>query len=1152
MGEETWLPTLVVIGSSAGGIEALSTLVSALPSDFLAPIVVAQHLDPQRPSHLGDILARRSRLPIQTILDHEKLEAGHVYVVPADRHVEISDGHLMLRTDRQSRPTPSINLLFKSAAQVYGEGLIAIILTGTGSDGAAGAMEVKNAGGTVVIQNPATSQYPSMPRSLPPGIVDFVVNIEDMGALLTDLMTSGADLKQPSEAKALQALLQHLFARSGLDFTSYKMTTLQRRLHRRMVATRTSTLAAYRRYLMRHPDEYPRLISSFLIKVTEFFRDPLLFAALREQIVPELVAAARQRASVQGSGWGELRLWSAGCATGEEAYSLAILIADLLGDDLDRFSVRIFATDLDGDAIAFARRGIYSASAIATLPPDLVARYFDRVDGEYVVQKRVRALVIFGEHDLAQRAPFPRIDLVLCRNVLIYFTLELQKRVLQLFAYSLRDNGYLVLGKAETTSPLPEYFMAVQPSLKIYRRYGERLLIASSPLRVEPAPVSTVEQAPTDAPVPSRPLAPARSPVGSLRLLSPQEKPRIRTSMESLGSLIFNLPIGIVVVDRRYDVQTINRTAYDLLGIERSAIGEDLLHLADRVDTKALRQVIDMTLRGEGLNPVERIVAMESDVGESRHLQITGYTYAFDGDAESTASAFLMIAALPESGDGRGQPDQRLVPQPLGAPTQAVPEVMPAGREERGEVTSDDVGQLRAEVAQLSAQVRRLSESNRTLHDANRELTSANLELHQANEEYLINAEEAQAAAEEVETLNEELQATNEELETLNEELQATVEELNATNDDLEARTAEMQDLAREQEGMRRASEDERAQLATILVSMSDAVLLVDPSGNTMLTNRAFEQLLAGGLDAGNWTDELFHVLPPDAQPRQRAARGETFTLVCILPQAEGAGRWLEAKGQPIILDGQTHGGVIVIRDITDRSLRRLQDEFIALASHELRTPLATTLMALQALMKTVEGNTDQGILQRWASVALRQVERMTLLIDDLLDVGRLQTGNLHLHREPIVLGDVVAHAVEAAQLMSPNQPIILLVPQQPLIVDGDLVRIEQVVFNLLNNAIKYAPQSPKIDVRLRQVDGKAELQVQDYGPGIADDKLPMLFARYYQAEAGSSSAQSGLGLGLFLTKELVVAHGGAIEVISQVHVGTIFTVTLPLHSSLE
>jgi two-component system, chemotaxis family, CheB/CheR fusion protein len=1149
MAEETLPPSLVVIGSSAGGIEVLSTLASTLPSDFPAPIVIAQHLDPQRPSHLGEILARHSRLPVQTILDHETLKPGHLYVVPSDRHVEIDDDHLSLRTDRQNRPVPSINLLFRSASKAYGDGLIAVILTGTGSDGAAGAVEVKSAGGTVVIQNPATAAFPSMPRSLPVGIVDFIANVEDMGALLADLISTESDLNDPGEAKALQALLQHVFARSGLDFSSYKLPTLQRRLRRRMVATKTTSLAAYRRYLVRHQDEYNRLISSFLIKVTEYFRDLALFGALRDQILPGLIEAAFNRASHQGSAWGELRLWSAGCATGEEAYSLAILVADLLGDELEQFSVRIFATDLDGDAIAFARRGVYAASAVASLPSDLVAKYFDRVDGEYVVQKRVRALVIFGEHDLAQRAPFPRIDLVLCRNVLIYFTLDLQKRVLQLFAYSLRDGGILVLGKTETTNPLPEFFTPVQLPLKIYRRYGERLMMASAPLRLEPTTLNPPELAPGEVALPNRARADRPpAPTNRLRLLGQQEKPRVRTSMENLGALIFNLPVGIVVVDRRYDVQSINRAAYDLLGIERSAIGEDLLHLADHVDTRALRQLIDTVLRGDPTATVEGVVAVEPDIGEPRRLQVKGYTYTVEGDSDAAASAFLMITAV-SSGDpgdapavaARAAPMHREVAEEFG-------ESKPKGNSATASGGHGTVS-LQAQIDRLGEQIQRLAESNRTLHDANRELTTANLEMHQANEEYLVNAEEAQAAAEEVETLNEELQATNEELETLNEELQATVEELNATNDDLEARTVETQELAHEQESMRRASDEERAQLATILVSMSDALLVVDPNGNTLMTNRAYEQLFDGdGLESAVWTDEEGRLLPPDAQPRQRSARGETFTLLCKLPARQGTGRWLEAKGQPILTEGQMRGGVTVIRDITERSLRLLQDEFLALASHELRTPLTSAQTALQALQKKLTDAPGQESIERWVGVALRQVERLGLLVNDLMDVSRLQTGQLHLQMQPVEFGEVVTNTVEAIQLLAPNQPIVLSLQDQPLVVAGDLVRIEQIVFNLLINAVKYAPESPQIEVRLRRVRDQAELRVIDAGPGIAADKLPYLFARFYQASQEAPRAQSGLGLGLFLTKELATAHGGTVDVFSTEKKGSTFTVTLPLH----
>ena len=247
-------------------------------------------------------------------------------------------------------------------------------------------------------------------------------------------------------------------------------------------------LSDYLRFLAHQPEEYARLVGSFLINVTEFFRDPALFAVLRDEVLPDLIVQARS----QGN---ELRLWSAGCSTGEEAYSLAILVAEALGEELDQFTVQIFATDLDEDAVAFARRGLYSAASLAGVAPDLRTRYFnlldqnlpgppggarenraDRYATTYEVRPHVRSLVVFGQHDLGESAPFPRIDLVLCRNVLMYFTPELQQRTLHLFAFALRDGGYLALGKAETAKPLGVYFLAAHAHLKLYRRHGERVL----------------------------------------------------------------------------------------------------------------------------------------------------------------------------------------------------------------------------------------------------------------------------------------------------------------------------------------------------------------------------------------------------------------------------------------------------------------------------------------------------------------------------------------------------------------------------------------------------------------------------------------------------------------------------------------------------
>src|ERR671937_99277 len=369
MAEQPRISQVVVVGASAGGIEALSTLVATLPAEFPAPLVIAQHLDPGRPSHLAQILARRSTLPVQQVVDHAPLQNGVVFVVPVNRHVEITDHAISLRTRDGGRAMPSIDLLLTTAAPVFGENLIAVILTGAGSDGAAGARAVKEAGRMVVIQNPRTAQFAGMPAALAPPLVDVVADLETIGPLLHDLLIGADTPATPAENHTLKALLDHLQEASGIDFSQYKLPTIQRRLQRRMAATGMHRLADYVQYLQRHPEEYERLVSTFLIKVTEFFRDPELFAYRRDQALPEIVAAARGRDR-------EIRLWSAGCATGEEAYSLATLLAEVLGEELERFTVRTFATDLDTAAVAYARRGIYPANALATLPRDLVERYF--------------------------------------------------------------------------------------------------------------------------------------------------------------------------------------------------------------------------------------------------------------------------------------------------------------------------------------------------------------------------------------------------------------------------------------------------------------------------------------------------------------------------------------------------------------------------------------------------------------------------------------------------------------------------------------------------------------------------------------------------------------------------------------------------------
>lgn len=1073
---------LVVIGSSAGGIEALSTLVGTLSADLPAAVVIAQHLDPQRPSHLGEILSRRTTLPVRTVTGAETLQAGVIYVVPADRHIEVTDHAVALKPGTRGSK-PSVDLLFGSATRIFAERLVAVVLTGTGSDGALGARMVHETGGTVIIQNPETAAFPGMPRSLAPTTVDIVADLVDIGPLVHAIVTGEyAPARTESNDTDLTALLNDVREVRGLDFSDYRSPTLLRRLQRRMVAIDADTIADYRRYIREDPAEQERLVSSILIKVTDFFRDAKTFAALRERILPALIESARERGE-------ELRLWSAGCATGEEVYSLAILVVDLLHEAANPPNVRIFATDLDRDAVAFARRGVYPTKALENVPPELLARYFRSVDGEYEVNDAVRDLIVFGDHDAGQRPPFPRIDLVLCRNVVMYFTPALQQRVLHAFAFSLREGGYLVLGSAETPAHAGDLFTPVDSRQRIYQRTGQRAPLTNGRLGH-----ATQHMPPNSRPQPNPPR-----PLGARRDAPSSNQPE---------ELLHRLPVGIVIVNRRYDVQFINTAARQLLGIHGLAIGEDLVHLLESVSGTALRGAIDAAFRAEEPASIEELVTAALGMGEERHLHITCEPQAGNALRDGTASVTVTVLDITALVRKR--------------------QVL----ERSHEVQNQDIVRLRE-------LMERLAETNSKLLASNDELAYAEATLRTTNEEYQAAQAEAQISREELETYGEELQATNEEMETLNEELKATIEELSLSNTDLDARA---QELAFQ----RTVSEQDKAYLAAILSSMSDAVMVVDGTGLALRTNRAYDELIDSLGPAYIPRDEQGQTVSGADLPQHRAARGETFSTVFIVTATDGTDRWFEANGQPMSSKG-AQGGVVVIREITERTLRRLQEQFMAMAGHELRTPLTALIGYSQLSLKNAKREDVSEPLLRLARVTATQAERMKRLVDDLTNVTVLTNGKLELRKAPVDLGAVASRAVETAQILARGQTIHLDAQVGALLVNGDAARLEDVLLNLLTNAIKYAPDTERIDVQLSRTEREAIISVEDAGPGMAPEELPRIFSRFYQVAQSDRSARSGLGLGLFIARETVTAHGGRIEVRAGEQAGSIFTISLPL-----
>jgi len=725
---------LVVVGSSAGGIEALGVLVGSLAEDFPAPLVIAQHLDPRRPSHLATILERRTKLPVVSVKkEPTPLEDGKVYVVPSNQHVVIQDGVVRLEEDHGNRPRPSVDLLLSTAAKSYGDHLFAVILTGSGSDGAAGAVDVKGAGGTVVIQNPATAAHPSMPQALPPTVVDHVEDIEHIGGLLTDLLKPPPLGDHDVSDDAFNKILHSVGNHSAIDFEQYKPSTLLRRIGRRMAFRHIRSLSDYHDYLGQHPDEASDLVSSLLIKVTEFFRDREAFERLRMEVFPMLIAGGRQRGNV-------LRLWSAGCATGEEAYSLAFLAADMLGPELADWNLKVFATDLDESAINFARRGFYPINTMRGLPPDYRPRFFESLDGGARVTKAIRQRVIFGQQDLSRGVPFPRIDLVLCRNLLIYFKPDLQRDVLDLFAYSLRaTRGFLFLGKAETVRPSKSAFEIVNKKWRIYRCVTGRMQVpgrGASPLR-----------------------GVARDPVllrrGEPELGDLPDRAADMLTIRRLNEVLLRfLGVGAILIDSNYRIVAINSMARRILGVREVGNDQDFLHTVRDLPYSDVRKAIDRVFR-------ERVV-------------VTLLELPLD---LRTGQRWVTLSISPSYMEGTNL-DNALITV-LDATEIAL--------------TKQRISSLENEQRQLSEE---LGNSNLKLTELNKELQDANEELQASNEEMMLTQEELQATNEEFETTNEELQATNEELETNNEELQATNEELETTNEELEARGSELQELA--------------------------------------------------------------------------------------------------------------------------------------------------------------------------------------------------------------------------------------------------------------------------------------------------------------------------------------------------------------------
>lgn len=717
---------IVGIGASAGGVEALEQFFRAMtPQTIDMAFVIVMHLDPSAHSLLPNLIARWTSMPVSAIGDGQQIEPQHVYVLPPDALATVKDGQLHLRKpSRMQRERTPIDILFNSLAEDQGENAVGIVLSGAGTDGALGIKAIKEHGGFTIAQgsNSSGPGFKDMPQSaIATGVVDVVVPVEHIPEWLSRLTRLPAPTIEEKNADELEPIFAILRDRVGHDFSYYKTRTFLRRVHRRMQVKQLHELADYVELLRKDNEEAALLFRDLLIGVTEFFRNPEAFAALQEQVVPKLFEH-------KGAD-DEVRVWVVGCATGEEAYSIAILLREYVDQHYKNAAppkVTIFASDIDQNAMRVARAGRYPAAVLKSITPERLGRFFILEDGEYRVTRDLRDMCVFTDHSLTRDPPFSRLDLLSCRNLLIYMKTELQKQIFPIFHYALRPHGFLFLGVSESILRHNDLFVALDKAHRIFQR---RELIT-----------------PVTIPMPQF----ARGGAGAAaRARAQPEKATQAGALRIAANLVSDrYSPAYVIVNDRWEVLHSSARTGKYLEAPVGPPSRDLFAWARREIRFDLRDALRKALE-TGRAVTREHIPLEVGGG----VQTVKLVVEPIRNAEETAFAIVFIDVGPVR--ARGQET-----------------------EERG-TRAEQEGSIEQLEAELQGTRERLQATIEELETANEELKSSNEELLSVNEEL-------QSTNEEMETSKEEIQSVNEELQTVNQALNQKIEELDRSNADLQ------------------------------------------------------------------------------------------------------------------------------------------------------------------------------------------------------------------------------------------------------------------------------------------------------------------------------------------------------------------------------
>lgn len=1208
---------VVGIGASAGGLEALLRFFEHMPSGSGMAFLVTLHLSAKHEGDVSDILQRATSMPVAQVVESTQIEADHVYIISPNHDLIMTDGRLEPVNPALIKGMDvAIDLFFRTLAEAHQERAVAIVMSGASADGAVGLARIKEEGGITLAQAPDDARHDAMPKAaIGTGMVDFVLAAADMPQRLVELWANARRIHlstkgdpamkavnvQTVEAAreaevALHDIMALLRRYSKNDFRHYKRATVLRRIERRLQVQALPDLPAYRDYLREHPDEAKPLLQDMLISVTNFFRDREAFEALERDVLPDLLENRSQEVA--------LRVWVVGCATGEEAYSVTMLLSEQMALRNCAAELQVFATDIDEKAINHGRNALYPASIVTDVSPGRLREFFVREQEQYRVVKSVREKVLFAEHNVLRDPPFSQLDLICCRNLLIYLDREAQNRVLEMLRFALKPAGYLFLGSSESTDAAPNLFTMVDKKSRIFKINPHAHAVRHLPL-AEPSLSRTVQ----------------------VRTKEARPEFTLPTVAELHRKYIDQVVSPSVLLDSRNNVLHLSENVGKFL---RHGAGAPSVNLLANVQSELRAELRTALFQASQCAGCVQTRPVPIQRGQTQVF--VQMTVRFFGEAGSDSGLLLVmfdeVAACPD-------------------------DVLTEVVQPEGQIR---IRQLEKEVSQLKAQLQQ------TIEQAER----SNEEFRASNEELQAINEELRSASEELETSKEELQSINEELSTVNFELKVKVDETSKINDDLqnlisssdiatifidrglrikrytpqatcifnliasdvhrslldithrldyeslasdvaevfnslnmvERRVSSSDDkhyLARirpyrtvddridgavltfvDVTALRRVEEELRAGEERLRIAAETtkdyAILTVDDEGLITTWNLGAQRIF--GYDEKEVLGQNFALL---FTPEDRAAGAPEAELSCA--RKDGSfqdDRWHQHKDGSVFfcsgvvtrMESPGGGFAKIARDVTEVKVQQvnrdeqlaweqqaneLKDQFLAVMSHELKHPLNLIQVNTELLISQPEVRALPAVNRAGETIRLA-VASQAKIIDDLLDLSRVRTGKFTLTLTGVPLNEVASSIAAAAQEAAQKKGLSLRYNCETggLLALCDRVRTEQIFWNLINNAIKFTPAGGRINLSLACDGDFARFTVSDTGQGITPEFLPQVFGLFMQGPHQSASQNPGLGVGLTLVRELAMAQGGRVLAESAgLNQGAAFTVWLPLASSV-